>query len=444
MRIRHRYKVSDPDSVGVRVEQPASGLLRQPRLARTAHPGERDQPASLQQAMDVGDLPLAPDEARQRRGEVVPGCGRGLLDAAGQKVAVHPLRLRVRIGAVRRTQLTAQAFVLRQCLRRSAHRRMPPHHAPDGPLVERVDGERALQRIERLDLVPRLGGRIREVDEELAEAHPEFLPRPDGPVLEPILGQQISGVRSDCGAQIGKVTAGPADGGQPFEGPYVDLDKAVREQHHEVVPQLEQPVAGLIPCQHPPRNVQRLMQIVHRRHRGPVRPQRLEQHIPMQPLLGRQRQQLHHRPRLPQTPHPRIDGQAPTIDPKPPEHPNPHDRPPPMSVNTSLPTATQLASAVRQPERRSRASAPSRSRGGVSVAAFQSCDDKLSDQQGVRVSHRSGAGLTGETRVGGIGCVAARDFSGAVSIRGPLVRRGGARAERRPRRMRRTRCRSTC
>jgi hypothetical protein len=36
------------------------------------------------------------------------------------------------------------------------------------------------------------------------------------------------------------------------------------------------------------------------------------------------------------------------------------------------------------------------------TAAFQSYDDKLSDQQGVRVSHRSGPGLTGETRVGRI------------------------------------------
>jgi hypothetical protein len=44
------------------------------------------------------------------------------------------------------------------------------------------------------------------------------------------------------------------------------------------------------------------------------------------------------------------------------------------------------------------------------LQAFQSCDDRLSDQQGVRVSHCSGAGLTGETRVGGIGCVAARRF----------------------------------
>ena len=32
----------------------------------------------------------------------------------------------------------------------------------------------------------------------------------------------------------------------------------------------------------------------------------------------------------------------------------------------------------------------------------------------------------------------------AVSIGGPLVRRMGARAEERPRRMRRTRCRNTC
>ena len=47
---------------------------------------------------------------------------------------------------------------------------------------------------------------------------------------------------------------------------------------------------------------------------------------------------------------------------------------------------------------------------------------------GVRVSHRSGASLTGETLVGGFGWVAAR-FLRAVSIRGALVRRVGARAE---------------
>jgi hypothetical protein len=48
----------------------------------------------------------------------------------------------------------------------------------------------------------------------------------------------------------------------------------------------------------------------------------------------------------------------------------------------------------------------------VSVAAFQICDDELSDQQGVRVSHRSGAGLTGGTRAGGIGRGAAKDSPG--------------------------------
>ena len=67
----------------------------------------------------------------------------------------------------------------------------------------------------------------------------------------------------------------------------------------------------------------------------------------------------------------------------------------------------------------------------MSVAAFQSCDDKLSDQQGVRVSHRSGAGLTGGTRAGGIGRGAAKDSPGPcrsagrsfdVGVRGP---RGG-------------------
>ena len=72
-RVGHRHQVGDPDPVGVGVEQPASRLLREPRLAGAAHAGEGEQPAWRQQAMDVGDLPLAPDEAGERRGEVVPG-----------------------------------------------------------------------------------------------------------------------------------------------------------------------------------------------------------------------------------------------------------------------------------------------------------------------------------------------------------------------------------
>ena len=86
---------------------------------------------------------------------------------------------------------------------------MAPHQAPDGALVERVDGDRALQGIQCLDVVPLVGGRIREVDEDVAEARPEFLPRPDGPVLEAILGEEVTGVRGDSGAQVGEITAGP-------------------------------------------------------------------------------------------------------------------------------------------------------------------------------------------------------------------------------------------
>ena len=79
----------------------------------------------------------------------------------------------------------------------------------------------------------------------------------------------------------------------------------------------------------------------------------------------------------------------------------------------------------------------------VSVAAFQAAT--LSFRPAWRPRQPSLRGRSdGTTRAAGIGCVAARDFSGAVSIRGLLVRRVGARVERRPRRMRRTRCRSTC
>lgn len=41
-RIGYRYQIRDPHPIGVCVDEPASHLLREPCLAGTTHPGERE------------------------------------------------------------------------------------------------------------------------------------------------------------------------------------------------------------------------------------------------------------------------------------------------------------------------------------------------------------------------------------------------------------------
>lgn len=233
---------------------------------------------------------------------------------------------------------------------------MRPHQAADTVLVQRIDGECARQGIECLRVLSDRGGRVRDVDEQIAERRPEFLTRPDGPVLEPVLRQQIARIRGDRGAKVRQLTAGPAQCRQPFERPYVDLDEPVREQYDEVITQLQQSVARLVTRKHPPRDVQGLVEIVDRRRRRPVRPQHLEQHVAMQPLITRQREQLDQRPRLPQPPHQRTNGSPPTINPKTTQQPNPHLTLPALIVGPPsgkdeqmivVPNNEQLARAVR-------------------------------------------------------------------------------------------------
>jgi hypothetical protein len=70
--------------------------------------------------------------------------------------------------------------------------------------------------------------------------------------------------------------------------------------------------------------MQGLVEIVDRRRRRPVRPERLEQDVTMQPLIPRQREQLDERPRLPQPPRCRIDRSPPAIDSETTEQLDPH------------------------------------------------------------------------------------------------------------------------
>ena len=74
--VGYRRRVGDcgqlekPDPVGELIGQPRRDLQRQAGLADPTYPGQRDQPMSLHRGLQLGDLGLAPDEARGRSPQV--------------------------------------------------------------------------------------------------------------------------------------------------------------------------------------------------------------------------------------------------------------------------------------------------------------------------------------------------------------------------------------
>ena len=197
--------------------------------------------------------------------------------------------------------------------------------------MKRVAGECALQCVERLRFLPgNASGRRRvgKVDEEVAEVLPQLLARPHGPVLEPVLGQKIAGIRDRRGAQIGEIAGGSGQRRKLLELPYIDLDQPIREEHDDVVAQLQPSVARPVAREYPTGDVQRLVQVVHRGHRITVGPQRIEEHVAVQTLITRQCQQLDERARFTQTPCSGVDGLFASIHTKTTEQPYAHARPP--------------------------------------------------------------------------------------------------------------------
>ncbi len=73
-RIRQRGKLHQPDAVGKRLNQPIRDFDGKARLARAAGTGERHQPIHRHELLELRDLLLAPDEARQLIGQVVSAC----------------------------------------------------------------------------------------------------------------------------------------------------------------------------------------------------------------------------------------------------------------------------------------------------------------------------------------------------------------------------------
>ena len=93
-----RRHLDQPDAAGPGADLPRSHLERQPRLARAAYPGQRDETVLSKQLAELRELLFATDEAVQLRWEVVPLLGgRRASDLVAQNRALERLQLLARL-----------------------------------------------------------------------------------------------------------------------------------------------------------------------------------------------------------------------------------------------------------------------------------------------------------------------------------------------------------
>ena len=75
--VRDRHQIGEPDPARPRADLSRGHLQCHPRLAGAAHSGQGDQAVLSQQLLELRELDLAADEARNRGREVVPGLHGG-------------------------------------------------------------------------------------------------------------------------------------------------------------------------------------------------------------------------------------------------------------------------------------------------------------------------------------------------------------------------------
>ena len=151
--LRQGGEVDQKDSVRRSRQRSCGGLECNPRLADAADPGQHQQAHLIEQPIDIGELGLAADEARDRRRKVVPLLsGRRGFDFVSQDRPFERLQLLARLETKLFGEQAARALVGREgvCLTFGAVQRQ--HQLAPQSLAIRVDDN------ERFELVDELCG----------------------------------------------------------------------------------------------------------------------------------------------------------------------------------------------------------------------------------------------------------------------------------------------
>jgi hypothetical protein len=153
-RIRQRDQVDEPDTAAPGAHLARRDLQRQPRLARAAHTGQRDQALLPQQPLEVRELAAAADEARHRCGKVVPRlrrrCGGDLLAQDG---ALEHAELLARLQPKFLGQQPACTSIGGERVRLALAPVERNHQLPPEPFAQRMLRDEALELGDELRVV---------------------------------------------------------------------------------------------------------------------------------------------------------------------------------------------------------------------------------------------------------------------------------------------------
>lgn len=215
------------------------------------------------------------------------------VDLAPQQRPVQARGLRVGLCLQLAPQRLAQLVVLRQRLLAATGRDEQPHQRAVRFLVQRIDDD---DLVERLDGRPRVAVLYQPAGELEQQSEMRLAQRlaPAGcPRFVAVFGEQLAAVEGDGRVVVRELAglAGARD--RRFEGVDVDLHRAPRVEHQHVVAQ-RQHVRSLraVRRQRAPGDVERLVEVVGGRLGRPVGPQQLGSPLSMDATLRRQREQL--------------------------------------------------------------------------------------------------------------------------------------------------------
>ena len=275
---------------------PVGDLQGQAGLARSSRAGEREEARPFEQPTQLGQFPVATDEARRQGGEVVrtrPGIGGG----TDEQPAVDGGGLGGGVDAVRLREAVAQPLEGSGGVPASADGGQRHHERLVDVLVE---WPLHRQRLEQRDgLFGLFAGQ-----QGPGQSHGKSGPRRvqpvavrRRPVLVEVLGQQFTRPQGERAAQVVE----GAGRGCPRRGDVevVDVDghAALAAERDDLPP--EKKVLG---PHHPAGGVQRLMEVVGADGRVDVGPQLLGQDIAVHAVVRLQSQELDDRPGLSQAP----------------------------------------------------------------------------------------------------------------------------------------------
>ena len=264
----------------------------------------------------LSELALTSDEARQLKWQVArpsrcwvrAADSRRLLGCIAsaqppcQDVPVKAAGLLIRLILELLPQRLAQQMELRQRALAAARERVDTHQLAVRALVQGLVNERLVKCRECRGGVACLLVQAGEIDEQGEVALAQRLPSRRRPLVEAILGEQLAGVQVDR-LPI-SLDARRARGLRRSRLELLDVDsEPVTGEGEDIVNERDPRRAVLSTrVQSATRDEHHLAQVVRRRRRIPIGPQRLDHVLAMQRVSGREREQLDDTARLPQPP----------------------------------------------------------------------------------------------------------------------------------------------